>query len=163
MWLREVSPPFEAKPSKIEAFNTLSNLLTVTVDAKTGLIKLYIQHYSPYLAQQWADLLIKEINNEMRARDLEEAEASLAYLNKALSETNIVDFRNTLFSLIEQQMQTVMLANVRDEYVFNIIDAPLVPEVKYSPKRSVIVMIATLLGWVFSCLFVLVRHFTSKS
>jgi len=162
-WLRKVSPPFEAKPSKIEAFNAFSKLLTVSVDIKTGLIDLSVEHYSPYLAQEWASLLIKEINDEMRKRELEEAQSSLAYLNKTLAETNVADLRVTLFSLIEQQMQTLMLANVRDEYVFKTIDSPLVPETKDSPRRSLIVLIAAALGGVLSCLLVLVRYFFSKS
>lgn len=162
-WLRQVTPPFEAKPSKIEAFNVLSGLLTVTVDIKTGLIRLSVEHYSPYIAQSWASLLVKEINDEVRRRELDEAQDSLLYLKRTLAETSAVDLRATLFSLVEQQMQTVMLANVRDEYVLKTIDSPLVPETKSAPRRALIVIIVAALGIGFSSFIMLLRYFFSKN
>lgn len=127
-WVREVKPPFAAKPSLLETHEEFLELLSVTQDKETGMVKLAIQHYSPFLAQQWVDLLVTEINDEMRQRELTEAQSSIAYLTDQIEKTNIADVRTMLFSLIEEQTKTVMLANVREEYVFKTVDPAVVAE-----------------------------------
>jgi hypothetical protein len=122
------------------------------------MIKVSLEHYSPELAAQWLSLLIKDINEEIRQRDLREAERSIVYLNKQIEETNKADVKATLFSLVEEQMKTKMLANVRSEYVFKTIDPPVVPEMKAKPMRALIVVASVILGFMFSCLIVLFRH-----
>jgi LPS O-antigen subunit length determinant protein (WzzB/FepE family) len=61
-----------------------------------------------------------------------------------------------LFSLIEEQTKTLMLANVRDEYVFSTVDPAVVPELKDKPKRSLIVAVAIVLGGMFGLFGVLI-------
>ena len=161
-WVREVKPPFQPKPSLLETHEELLELLSVSQDKESGMVKLSVQHYSPYLAQQWASLLVQAINDEMRQRELAEAQSSTAYLTEQIEKTNIADVRTMLFSLIEEQTKTVMLANVREEYVFKTVDPAVVAEKKDKPARALIVILAVMLGGMLSTLVVLVRYFSSK-
>lgn len=161
-WIRDVKPPFEPKPSLLEAHEELLELLSVSQDKETGMVKLAVQHYSPYLAQQWVSLLITAINDEMRQRDLSEAQNSINYLTAQLDKTNIADVRAMLFSLIEEQTKTVMLANVRDEYVFKTVDPAVVAEKKAKPARALICILGVMLGGMLSVLIVLIRYFSKK-
>lgn len=161
-WVREAKPPFAAKPSLLETHEEFLELLSVTQDKETGMVKLAVQHYSPFLAQQWVNLLVTEINDEMRQRELTEAQSSIAYLTAQLDKTNIADVRAMLFSLIEEQTKTVMLANVRDEYVFKTVDPAVVAEKKAKPARALICILAVMLGGMLSILIVLVRYFIRK-
>ena len=161
-WVRDVQPPFNPKPSLLETYEEVLELLSVNQDKDTGMVKLSIQHYSPYLAQQWASLLVQAINDEMRKRELSEAQNSIAYLTTQLQQTNIADLRTMLFSLIEEQTKTLMLANVREEYVFKTVDPAVIVEKKDKPARALIVILAVMLGGMLSTLVVLVRYFSSK-
>ncbi|HBN90014.1 Wzz/FepE/Etk N-terminal domain-containing protein [Rheinheimera aquimaris] len=161
-WVRKVKPPFAAKPSLLETHEEFLELLSVTQDKETGMVKLAMQHYSPFLAQQWVNLLVTEINDEMRQRELTEAQSSIAYLTDQIEKTNIADVRTMLFSLIEEQTKTVMLANVREEYVFKTVDQAVVAEKKAKPARALIVILAAMLGGMLSVLFVLIRYFSKK-
>lgn len=161
-WVREVKPPYEPKPSLLETHEKFLDLLLVSQDEKSGIVKLSIHYYSPFLAQQWVSLLVKAINDEMRQRELAEAKSSIAYLTKQLEATNVADIRTMLFSLIEEQTKTVMLANVREEYVFKTIDPAIVAEKKAKPARAIIVILFAMLGAVLSTLVVLVRYFSNK-
>ncbi|MBY0418546.1 MAG: LPS O-antigen length regulator, partial [Pararheinheimera sp.] len=76
--------------------------------------------------------------------------------------TNISDIRVQLFSLVEEQMQKLMIANVRDEYVFKTVDQAIVPEEKAKPKRALMVILAAMFGFILSVILVLVRYFFSK-
>ncbi|MFV1874113.1 MAG: Wzz/FepE/Etk N-terminal domain-containing protein [Oleiphilus sp.] len=162
-WVRDVKPPYESKPSIFETYESFMELLNVSQDKETGMIKLSIEHFSPYLAKKWVDLIIKEINKEMRERELDEAQSSINYLNGQISQTNIADVRSMLFSLIEEQTKTVMLASVRDEYVFKTIDSAIVAEKKSKPKRALIVVLSVMLGGMLSIIVVLGRYFSRNS
>jgi len=104
-------------------------------------------------------LLVKDINEEMRNRELVEAQKSINYLNQQIAQTNIADIQTMLFSLIEEQTKTIMLANVREEYVFETVDRAIVAEKKSKPSRALICIMAVMLGGFLSMLLVLVRHY----
>lgn len=161
-WVRAAQPPYKAKPSLLEAHEKFLELLTIAKDKESGMVKISIEYVSPYSAQQWVSSLVKAINNEMRQRELTEAQNSISYLSKQLEVTNIADVRAMLFSLIEEQTKTVMLANVRQEYVFKTVDPAVVAEKKSKPARALMVILSAMLGAILSVLIVLVRYFSNK-
>lgn len=161
-WLREVKPPKQAQPSLQEAYKALSEILNVSQDKATGMVKLSIEHQSPHIAQSWVQMLIADLNLEMKTRDIEEAEKSIAYLQQQISQTNIADLRTALYSLVEEQTKTLMLANVRDEYALKVIDTPIVPEEKAGPARALICLIITFLGGFIGVMVVLGRAFIAN-
>ncbi len=65
------------------------------------------------------------------------------------------DVKATLFSLVEEQMKTKMLANVRSEYVFKTIDPPYQPEVKSGPFRSIIVLLTIVVHCFIFLIFIM--------
>lgn len=151
-WVRKAKPPFEPKPSVLEVHEALLKKLAVSKDKATGMVKISLEHYSPYLAKAWVDELVKAINEEMRQRELTEAQRSIAYLNSQIEQTSIADVRTMLYSLIEEQTKTVMLANVRDEYVFKTVDRAVVAEKKAKPQRVLLILLVTALGFIISIL-----------
>jgi len=162
-WVRKAKPPFSPKPSVLETYEAFMKLLSVSQDKTSGMVKIAIEHYSPYLAQQWVNWLVLDINEAMRQRELAEAERSIAYLQSQIAQTNLADARTMLFSLVEEQTKTVMLANVRSEYVFKTVDPAVVAEKKAKPARALICILGVMLGGMLSVLFVLVRYSSKKS
>lgn len=161
-WVREVEAPFKAKPSVQEVIEFFKKSYSVNQDKMTGMVRVSVEHFSPILAKKLADQLVVAINEDMRKRDLNEAEKSVEYLNRQITQTNISDVRTMLFSLIEEQTKTVMLANVRHEYVFKIIDPAVVSERKSKPSRALIVLLSMFIGSILSTLFILIKHFKKK-
>ena len=106
----------------------------------------------------WVAWLIDDVNAQMRARDVEEAHRSIDYLKLQLEQTPVAGMQQIFYQLIEKQMQTIMLANVRDQYVFKIIDPPVVPEEKVAPRRALTVALSIIVSFMVSALYVLVRH-----
>ena len=98
----------------------------------------------------------------MRARDIVEAERSIVYLNTQIDKTNLADVRTMLFSLIEEQTKTLMLANARSEYIFKTVDQAVIAEVKARPAKSLIVILCSFLGGLVASLFVLVKYYKAK-
>ena len=76
----------------------------------------------------------------------------------------VTEMQKIFFQLIEEQTKTIMLAEVREEYVFKTVDPAVVPEEKSKPKRALICILSVLLGGMLSMMIVLIRHFmASKS
>jgi len=159
-WIREVSPPKQTIPSSLEARELLLERLTINKDDETGYVTISIEFYSPYLAKKWLDSLVKTINDTIRRQDILEASTTISYLQRQVSETTISEMKSVFFELIENQTQTLMLANVREEYVFKTIDPAFVPEEKSNPKRPFIVILAAFFGGILGATVSLVRRRT---
>lgn len=134
---------------------------SISEDASTGLITLTIKWTDPELAATWADQLVHRINERLRTRDLANSQRRLEYLNGQLDKANLVELRQAISRLIESEIQTVLLAQVETEYAFKVIDPARVPRERDSPKRTLIVLLSTLLGGVIGALGVLLLRGTS--
>ncbi|MCG9700544.1 Wzz/FepE/Etk N-terminal domain-containing protein [Vibrio natriegens] len=157
-WLREPKGLRGAKPSAQEAFELFTQeVLSIEQNKDSGLYTVSVKHYSPYIAQQWVNWLIEDINKVMRERIIAETSQNLDYLNTQLQRTAVADMQSTFYKLIEEQTKSLMLAEVQEEFVFKTVDPAVIPELKDGPKRALICLIGTLLGGMVSVAFVLAR------
>jgi LPS O-antigen subunit length determinant protein (WzzB/FepE family) len=111
------------------------------------------------VAKAWAEKLVHDINEHMRAQDVQEAEARIAFLEQKLRETNIAGMQQVFYQLIESETRTVMLANAQSEYIFKTLDPAVVPQEKSEPKRALIVVITTMLGGMLGVFTVFIMAF----
>ncbi len=157
-WIREVSYPKKTIPSAQEAFKTYNTILNISQDTKTSFVYLTVKHHSPFIAQKWAEIIISEINNSMRINDKDKALKSIEFLNNQLPRVNYEEIRVSIAKLQEEQMKSLMLIESNDDYVFQTLDSPIVPEIKSSPNRALICFLITLFGFIFSLLIIVIRH-----
>ncbi|MBU1310801.1 MAG: LPS O-antigen length regulator, partial [Gammaproteobacteria bacterium] len=104
--------------------------------------KLSFEHLSPILVQRWTQQLVVGVNQKIRQRDMQEAQSSLNYLSQQLQDTKVAEIRSSLAQLIEEQTKTLMLANIREEYVLKVVDPAYLPEEKVKPRRSLVVLMS---------------------
>lgn len=162
-WLREPDGLRGATPTAQEAFEVFNKeVLSVSQDKESGLYTVSVKSYSPYLAQQWVNWLIEDINKAMRERTIAETSQNLAYLNTQLQKTSVAEMQSTFYKLIEDQTKSLMLAEVQNEFIFKIIDPAIVPEIKDGPKRALICVLGTLLGAMFGLFVVAIDYFFRK-
>lgn len=158
-WVRDVEPPRRQEPSSWEYVEIFKNeLLEISKDDVTGLVKVAINHESPEFAKAVVEWLVEEINSNMRVRDIEEAKRSLDYLNQELDNISLNNMQQVFYGLVEQQMQTIMLANVRPEYIFQTLDPAVVPEQPSKPFRVLICLMGIISGGFFSLIIVFTRE-----
>ena len=164
VWVREAPKGREVIPSYIEAHDYLmSDVLNITKDRETGFITLTIQHVSPSYSKELLELIIQEINAITKLNDQKESRDALAYLNKMLQETKVIEVKKSINELIQNQLETLMLTNIKNDYFLTIIDAPFLPEEKSSPSRAVISIIGFLLGILFSLIYLVVVFLRSRN
>ena len=161
-WVRKVSWPKQIKPSLQEAHQVFLDNLTVTQDKTSGMIKIAYEHVSPNVSQKWVGALIAQLNEDMRQRDIGEAQSSISYLEQQVADTKITEIKTVLYQLIEEQTKTLMLANVKPEYILETIDAAVVPERKYKPGRAVMVIGAAMVVFIAGVGFLMIRLVMKK-
>ncbi len=114
------------RPTLSEAFKYFEKKIrTVSNDRHTGLIDLGIEWTNPNEAAQWATELIGRLNEEMRARAIRRADASLVFLNDQLKHTSSVEVQNAVGYLIETQLKKRMFAQVTPDYALRFIAPPV--------------------------------------
>ncbi|NNN48599.1 LPS O-antigen length regulator [Vibrio sp. V12_P9A6T4] len=161
-WIRKIEPPLSSTPSDWEAHKAFKEIFSVSEAKDNGLVKVSITHLSPLIAQQWVELLVKDLNDWIKNEKLTETRQNISYLEQQLEKTKLVDMQSVFYQLIEEQMKSLMLAEVKDEFAFKTIDPAVVPEEKAGPKRALICVLATLLGGMLGVAIVLVRFAFKK-
>ena len=162
-WLRKVKPPTSTIPSSQQAYKQYQEIMSVSEDKKTSFVTLSVEHKSPVIAQQWVEIMMDQIDQVMRDQDRQSALQSIAYLNSLAPTINYEEIKQALASLQEEQMKQLMMVEANENYIFKVLDSPIVPEMKVKPKRSLIVILGTMLGMMLSVLGVLVLHYTRTS
>ena len=147
-------------PSYLEAHKAYIGMLSIAQDKKTGFISINIEHISPVFAKDFLELIIRESNELLRKKDMEESKQGLEYLTSELSKTPFVEIKESINALIEVQLETQMLAQINQDYILIEIEPPFIPEQKSKPSRTLICVTGTMLGGMLSVLIVLIRHYS---
>ena len=162
-WTREVVPPQKPKPTAQESFKAFMEHINVVKNIQTNLVTISVNHQSPFVAKQWADLVVTEINAFYREKDRSEAKFAFDYLNEQLSQTRLSEVKMVIAEVLAQQIQKLTLIEANDNYVFEYIDPPAVMEKKSAPRRAIICIIGALLGGFLGALVALIRYFKLTS
>ena len=142
------------RPSDISINSRYRRMIQIEQDANTNTIHISFNHENPVFAAQVANKSIDELNDFMREKSIKESEESQKYLNDTLALTNIVDVKNVIYNLIEEQIKATMLASVRKEYIFKVVDYASVPSSPVRPNVTFIMFFFTLFGLMISSIYV---------
>jgi uncharacterized protein involved in exopolysaccharide biosynthesis len=132
------------------------DVLVANLNNKTGFITLSYDHISPDFAYEFVTLIIDQVNFLARNKDIREAADAMNYLQNDIAEYSQIDIQSSIAQLIESQLKTQMLANVRKNYLLDPIDKPLRPDMKSKPYRTKLVVMGTIFGFVISLLFTII-------
>jgi uncharacterized protein involved in exopolysaccharide biosynthesis len=128
----------QSPPSLEDGYEVFSKrVLTVTEDRKTNLITLQIDWLDGGLASIWANMLVARVNATTRDLAIQNANRSIDYLNLELRGTESVELRQSIYSLLQSQMDKRMMASTRPEFAFTVIDPAQPPNRRryVKPKR----------------------------
>lgn len=140
---------FGSPPTPAKAFEQFErHIRSVTSDKKTGLVTLQIDWKDRKEAAEWANELVRRVNEEMQSRAIAEADASMAYLGKEAQAAQTVTERDAIGRLMDTQIKQRMVATVSREYAFRVVDKALAPDEDdpVKPQKAVLIAEGFLLG-----------------
>ena len=157
-WVSDIRFSVNGKPTLQYAHRKfLSEHLSISKNRETGFITIGFKHNSPNVAKKFIELLVKDINETIKTKDVLEAKKAIKYLEKEIVGTSLTEVKSGLNSLIQSQIETIMLSNSTDEYHFKTLSHPIAPEVIYSPQRALIIFYSFIFGIFFSTLLVVTK------
>lgn len=136
----------------------VEDVRTVFEERRTGIVTLTIEWTDPVVAADWANKLVARLNDRLRSQALEEAERNVAYLRKEMAATDVVSQQQSIGRVLEAEMQKLLLARGNDDFALKILDRATPPKKRSSPKRTVIVIVAAILGFLVSIGYLLGRR-----
>lgn len=162
-WIRESTFLKTSKPNAQELTEKfLKDNLSVDHEQKSGFLTLYMTHHSPYIAKEMLDNLILYINSKASMKVISEADEKVAYLNSAIDNTDSSEIKSAFFNMIILEEKEKMLASVKRDYLFKVLDPSMLPSEKSGPKRLLILILFAFIGFFLGCLVACYRSFFSN-
>jgi uncharacterized protein involved in exopolysaccharide biosynthesis len=152
----------EDEPTEQKAIESFKACLSVDEDKKSGLIILSISWKDPEVAAQWANDLVKQLNEQLREQAIADSRKRVGYLEQELAKTTLQDMRAVLYNLLESEKQKAMLANVNEDFALEVIDPAVPPENREKPKRKLIVALGGACGGFLGIFAVFFAQFLQK-
>jgi len=148
------------KPNLQKAHRDFMDLVSVEHDRLDGFVRIKVDHISPYVAKKWLERLIIQLNQHIKLKEVLQAQKSVDYLQEQILLRNKVDLNMIFSSMLVKQYETIMLSEITDEFVFEVLDEPRVPDRKSKPSRAFIAIFLSLSG---AFLFLLLVLFLNAS
>ena len=123
-----------------------------------GTTTITMEWRDPAVAARWANDYVALGNDMMRDRAQQEATRNIEYLQKQLAQTNVVEIQQATYRLIEAETKNLMLAHGRVQYAFTIVDPAVPPEMRSSPRRTLLVITGIFVGGFIGSLVALARN-----
>ena len=158
-WIRENENGDQVEPSSWDLYQSFAERLNITESLDSGFVSISFEFYSPHKAKEWLDRYIASLNLYMQKRKIVKVTNNINYLQLQIKKISIAEMQNVLYSIIEEQMKSKMLAESSPEYAFIIVNQSMTPEEVSKPNRVVITLVASLLGLILSLLFVIYSYY----
>lgn len=132
-------------------------VLNIRKDMRKDVTTIAIEWTNPVIAARWANGYVALANELIRARAVEDASRNIAYLNEQIARTDVLELRKAMYSLVENEMKTLMAANGRADYAFEVVDPAVAPERKVGPHRLIQTLVGLVIGFAVGAVVAFIR------
>ena len=148
-------------PQNSDGFELLSSSLNISFDK--SLISVEFIHGEKDIVAYILNDLIDEVNSFIRMQSIAASGKNINFLKNEIANTQLAGSQEMLYRLVETEIQSIMLANTRQDYAFKIIDPAVEPLHPAGPNRKLIVIIGTLVGFILTIFLVFILNFIQIS
>lgn len=112
----------------------LKDIFTVTHNQREGIIELSAEFTDPETAADIINYMLTELTDYMSGEARRVAETNRKYLESLIDKNTDPLISQKIYSLIAKQIEMSMMAEVKDNFAFKILDPPKAPDRKIKPK-----------------------------
>ena len=117
----------------------------------TGFVRVNIEWSDPELAAKWANGLVEMTDRLIRERDIAEASRSIQFLEDRARNAPLESVKQLIYELIESNAKKIMVANVKDSYVYTVIDPAIAPQADDTINMPASLKLALVLIFALGC------------
>ena len=149
-------------PTDEEIQLLLNDLVDMEIDKTNKVTRVNFTWFNPHDAQKWLSMMVEALNDNLRLADINEKEKQMELLELQASQETNHEIKKVFYSLIQEQLAAKTLAQVRNEYIFKVVDPATLPETKSSPKRALITVLGGLVGGFLCCIVMIITFLLSN-
>lgn len=114
---------------------------------------LSVIHQSPSFSYMLSKEVLSFLNKSIVDIDIRDSDSKLTYIRSIMSDYDEIEVRRVLSKIVERELTKKILANSLSEYSFMILDPPVLPFKKFSPRRTNLVATFLLTGILLSIIY----------
>ena len=138
-------------PKFFKVHNIFHNeIFKIYVNPSNNFILLSVEHYSPIYSQDLLIKIIDSLNSLLRDKAILKSEQALLFLQTQAEKYSQKEINYSIYSLIEKNLETLMLANINKYYIIEPLDLPNLPERKIFPNRKIFLLLGLFFGFFIS-------------
>jgi uncharacterized protein involved in exopolysaccharide biosynthesis len=125
-----------------DGLRELDKIVEIHHNVKENAITITVDYRDPEMASKIVEHFLTALTDHMSSETRRVATINRHYLEDQLGKTADPLIRQKIYNLIAQQVETSMMAEVKENFAFKIIDPPKVPDKKIKPKRIQMVILS---------------------
>ncbi|MBE0669374.1 MAG: hypothetical protein IH588_02195 [Anaerolineales bacterium] len=145
------------RPGDWDAIREAKNRMKISMNKRAGTLFLSIESPSAEGSAAILKNYLDEGKSRLQEEAFERAEKNKKFIQEQIGKTVDALTRDRLYTLYGQEVEREMLARNREQFGFQIIDSPRVPDRKIKPQRAKGAVAATVLSFMGLCGFFVFR------
>ncbi len=141
-------------PTVWDGLRKLDKTVGVVSNRKEKNITISVEAEDPVLAAQVVGYFLAALNEYMSGEAKRVAVTNRKYLEEQLKQTADPYIQQKIYHMISQQIETSMMAEVKENFSFKVLERPKAPDRKIRPKRSFMVLISLAVSLLLAGFFV---------
>jgi uncharacterized protein involved in exopolysaccharide biosynthesis len=153
----------EGIPDEMDGLRALDKLVQINKNMKDNFITISVQFDDPEIAAALVGYFLAALNDHMSLETRRVATINKKYLEEQLVYTTDPFIQQKIYIMIAQQIETSMMAAVKENFAFKIIDPPVVPDKKIKPKRAQMVVLSFVVFLFLAVFVVFILEYLEKN
>ena len=145
-------------PTVMDGYRQLLLMIDVdhsdTFKKDSNLIQISVKSANPLFAQMLLTKLIDEADSKLRQRAIKLATDNQEYFSSLLSQSKNVKINDRIKTLLTSQIEQAMYAQTKANFLFEIMDPPIVPDQPISPKRPLVLVVSLITSFILGIFIV---------
>ena len=146
----------------LEKIISIQNVKGKGLVSKDTTINIAAQFEDPVIATNLVNYFVAALNDYMSREAKRVAAINKKYLEEQLLLNSDPLIKQKIYTMIAQQVETAMMAEVKENFSFKVIDPPMVPDQKIKPKRAQMVVLSFVVSLFLAVFVVFALEYLEK-
>lgn len=112
----------------------LNELLTINHDPRKETLEIILKSNDPLAAKELLDALVECLDIYIKINDVNNSKKSISFLEERIDSSTQAEIRLLLSSLLIENYKSIILSETAPNYIFELLDPPIIPEKPISNK-----------------------------
>ncbi len=130
---------------------------------RDGVIEISVQFKDPEVSAKIVTYILAELTDYMSSEAKRVAETNRKYLESLIDKNADPLIKQKIYSLIARQIEISMMAEVKENFAFKILDPPKAPDRKIKPATAVNIILSFILSLCAAIFIALFMEYIRKS